>query len=88
MRGEVVPSRPEMSRSMAISAKIPSVMPVELIPPENSKCGGQKMTHYGSAGNFFRVVRQSAGKNIQPTMLANVHSMDWKCHMMTRCAGI
>ena len=47
MRGEVVPSRPEMSRSMAISAKIPSVMPVELTPPENSKCGGQKMTHYG-----------------------------------------
>ena len=50
MRGEVVPSRPEMSRSMAISAKIPSVMPVELIPPANSKCGGQKMTHSGFPG--------------------------------------
>ena len=64
MRGEVVPSRPDMSRSMAISAKVPSVMSVELIPAKTVHTGLRKFrngAYLGSGPTFgsrFKWVRK------------------------------
>ena len=80
MRGEVVPSRPDMSRSMAISAKIPSVMSVELIPAKTVHTGLRKFrngAYLGSGPTFgsrFKWVRKKIAPERFLAKLTSVHN--------------
>jgi hypothetical protein len=73
MRGEVVPSRPDMSRSMAISAKIPSVMSVELIPAKTVHTGLRKFRNgaYLGSGPTFGSRFMWVRKKIAPERWVN-----------------